>query len=82
MSLIVLSALIYLPKNEILIFSCVVIFGHNLLDHLNPKGSFLWGCFRRIESKARSPIYLNVPLFQGPVGGDLESSFYVLPLVS
>jgi uncharacterized membrane protein len=45
MSLIVLSALIYLPKNEILIFSCVVIFGHNLLDHLNPKGSFLWAIF-------------------------------------
>jgi uncharacterized membrane protein len=46
-SMIVLSALIYLPRNAILIFSCVLIFGHNLLDHINPGGNFLWAIFHK-----------------------------------
>ena len=30
--MIVLAALIHLPKKIILAFSCILIFGHNLLD--------------------------------------------------
>lgn len=42
MSMILLSGIIYLPKNVILLISCLLIFGHNLLDNLNVNQSFLW----------------------------------------
>jgi uncharacterized membrane protein len=41
-SMIVLAGLIHLPKTFILIFSCVIIFGHNLLDSIHFDGNFLW----------------------------------------
>jgi len=41
-SMIFLSVLIYLPKTAILIFSCVLIFGHDLLDKVHFNGSILW----------------------------------------
>lgn len=41
-SMIFLSALIHLPKTGILIFSCVLIFGHNLLDSIHFPGNILW----------------------------------------
>ena len=34
-SMILLAGLIHLPKKAILIFSCVLIFGHNLLDNIH-----------------------------------------------
>ncbi len=34
-SMIFLAALLHLPKKVILIFSCVLIFGHNLLDNIH-----------------------------------------------
>jgi len=34
-SMIFLAALIHLPKKAILIFSCLLIFGHNLLDNIH-----------------------------------------------
>ena len=42
MSMILLAGIIYLPKNFILLISCLLIFGHNLLDDLNTHQSFLW----------------------------------------
>jgi uncharacterized membrane protein len=42
MSMIVLSALVHLPRKYILIFSCVLIFGHNLLDNVHFNGGILW----------------------------------------
>ena len=41
-SMIALAGIIYLPKNIILLFSCIVIFGHNLLDSVDYEGSFMW----------------------------------------
>ena len=41
-SMIVLAALVYLPRTVILIISLVLIFGHNLLDSIHFKGSLLW----------------------------------------
>ncbi len=41
-SMIVLAALVYAPKNFILIFCCLLIFGHNLLDSIHSNGNVLW----------------------------------------
>ncbi len=41
-SMIVLAGLIHLPKKIILIFSIIIIFGHNLLDGIDIKDNFLW----------------------------------------
>jgi uncharacterized membrane protein len=41
-SMMVLAALIHLPKTLIFIFSCIVIFGHNLLDNLHFDGNVFW----------------------------------------
>ena len=41
-SMIVLAGLIHLPKSIILLFSCLLIFGHNLLDNIHFDGSVLW----------------------------------------
>jgi uncharacterized membrane protein len=41
-SMIVLAALIHLPRKAILWFSIILIAGHNLLDTLHFKGSVLW----------------------------------------
>jgi uncharacterized membrane protein len=42
-SMIVLAALIHLPKTAILVLSLVVIFGHNLLDGVHVAGNNLAG---------------------------------------
>lgn len=41
-SMIFLAALIHLPKKGIFIFSCLLIFGHNLLDNIHFDNSILW----------------------------------------
>lgn len=41
-SIIILSALVYLPRNAILVLSCAVIVGHNLLDNVHFEGSIFW----------------------------------------
>ena len=41
-SMIVLAGLIHLPKTVVLIFSCAIIFGHNLLDNIHFDGNYLW----------------------------------------
>ena len=41
-SMIVLAALVYLPRTVILVFSCVLIFGHNLLDSTHFDGNIWW----------------------------------------
>jgi uncharacterized membrane protein len=41
-SMIVLAGLIFLPSNVILIFSLLMIFGHNLLDAIRIDDSILW----------------------------------------
>jgi uncharacterized membrane protein len=41
-SMIMLAGLIHLPKKIILVFSCLLIFGHNLLDNIHFNNSILW----------------------------------------
>lgn len=41
-SMIALSGLIYLPRRIILLISCLIILGHNLLDPIHFKGSIIW----------------------------------------
>ncbi len=41
-SMIFLAALIHLPQKAILLFSCLLIFGHNLLDSIHFENSMLW----------------------------------------
>lgn len=41
-SMIVLAGLIHLPKKIILLFSIIIIFGHNLLDSIDIKDNILW----------------------------------------
>lgn len=41
-SMIVLAGLIHLPKKAILLFSMIIIFGHNLLDSVDIKDNILW----------------------------------------
>ena len=41
-SMIVLAALIYLPRKLILVFSLVLIFGHNFFDSVHYNGNVIW----------------------------------------
>jgi uncharacterized membrane protein len=41
-SMVLLSGLIYLPRQYLIIFSCLLIFGHNLLDPVHFEGNILW----------------------------------------
>ena len=41
-SMILLAALIHLPVKYIFFFSCILIFGHNLLDNLHFDGNIFW----------------------------------------
>jgi len=46
-SMIILAALIHLPKKLLLLLSCAVIAGHNLLDPIELEGSILWAILHR-----------------------------------
>jgi uncharacterized membrane protein len=61
-SMITLSAVIYLPRNGILIFCCALIFGHNLLDHIHPAGNFLWTL---LHEQRFVPLTAHTKLFVG-----------------
>lgn len=41
-SMITLAALIHLPRKILLIFCCILIFGHNLLDNIHFSDNLLW----------------------------------------
>lgn len=64
-SMIVLSALIHLPQKVILIFSILIIFGHNLLDNTHFPGSYPWA-FLHEESvfkySATFRLYVAYPI--------------------
>ncbi|MES2763045.1 MAG: heparan-alpha-glucosaminide N-acetyltransferase domain-containing protein [Bacteroidota bacterium] len=52
MSMIILAGLIHLPKQAILVFSLLIIFGHNLLDNIHFENNVLWSTlheFQRFE---------------------------------
>ncbi|TAH40578.1 MAG: DUF1624 domain-containing protein [Bacteroidetes bacterium] len=54
-SMILLAGLIHLPKKAILLFSCILIFGHNLLDNIHFDDSILWALLH--ERK----VFLTMP---------------------
>ncbi len=47
--MILLALLIRLTNKQILIFSILIIFGHNLLDLIDLSGNFLWAVVHKLE---------------------------------
>lgn len=54
LSMIILSALIYLPRNFLIAFCCVIIFGHNLLDNISISNNF----YGRVYTSRKSFLIL------------------------
>lgn len=48
-SMIFLAGLVYLPRKVILIFSLILIFGHNLLDNISLDDSIAWAIFHKLN---------------------------------
>ena len=65
LSMIILAALIHLPRNFLFILSCIVIFGHNLLDGVHFEGSILWSFIH--ERKAYPGIFGHVIIAGYPI---------------
>ncbi len=61
-SMIVLALLIHLPRIYILIFSCLLIFGHNLLDNFHGNDSMAWSL---IHEQNFFPLFGNRHLLIG-----------------
>jgi uncharacterized membrane protein len=61
-SMIFLAALIHLPKKGILLFSCLLIFGHNLLDNVHFNYSVWWSI---IHQQSFSTLWGDHQLFLG-----------------
>ncbi len=64
-SMIVLAGLIHLPKNIILLFSMIIIFGHNLLDNIEIKDNILWSLLHQrglLWSDGTHSILVGYPL--------------------
>jgi uncharacterized membrane protein len=60
-SMIFLAGIIYLPKNIILLFSCLLIVGHNLLDNVHFNGNILWSILHEFAAiKLSDKLQLNV----------------------
>ena len=57
-SMIFLAALIRLPKKAILIFSCLLIFGHNLLDNIHFDNSILWAFLHERKAFLTTPDHI------------------------
>lgn len=66
-SMIFLAAIIHLPRNLILIFSCVLILGHNAFDSVHFKDNLLWsilhefGSFKISETRQLNIFYPIIP---------------------
>ena len=69
-SMIALAGIIHLPRNYILIFSLVLIFGHNLLDTVHFDGNMLWS------------IVHEYNFFDLGNGYDFETTYPLIPWVA
>ncbi|MGL4908363.1 MAG: DUF1624 domain-containing protein [Bacteroidales bacterium] len=69
-SMIVLAALVHLPRNIILIFSLLLIFGHNLLDTIHYDGSIFWAILHEFS------------IFQIAEGVELEVCYPIIPWIA
>jgi uncharacterized membrane protein len=64
-SMIVLAALVHLPYRAILIFSILLIFGHNLLDTIHFEGSILWAMLHEMKLftlESGNKFYIDYPI--------------------
>lgn len=60
-SMIFLAAIIHMPRNLILIFSCVLIAGHNAFDSIHFKGNIWWSILHEFDSfKISDTHQLNI----------------------
>ena len=57
-SMIFLAGLIHLPKKIMLIFSCVLIIGHNLLDNIHFDNSILWSFLHERKPFLTTPDHI------------------------
>lgn len=77
-SMIFLAALIHLPLKAILVFSLVVIFGHNLLDGISFDGNFLWDI---IHNQGRFELFDGIIIRVGypivPWIGVMSLGYYI-----
>ena len=62
-SMIFLAGLIHLPKKVILIFSCLLIFGHNLLDNIHFDGSILWAFLHEQKPFLTTPNHIFIAVY-------------------
>ena len=69
-SMIALADIIYLPRNYILIFSCIIIFGHNLLDTVHYEGNIFWSILHEYN------------FFDLGNGYDFETAYPLIPWVA
>ncbi|GAA4897005.1 hypothetical protein GCM10023311_22210 [Flaviramulus aquimarinus] len=67
--MIVLAGIIYLPRNYILIFSCILIFGHNLLDTVHYDNVF-WSILHEYR------------FFDLGSGYDFETAYPLIPWIA
>lgn len=75
--MIALAALIHLRKSIILIVSCVLLFGHNLLDNVHFPGSFLWSFLHEpaIFQFGGVKFYMDYPVI--PWIGIMALGYYI-----
>jgi len=69
-SMIVLAGLIHLPRRVILVFSCIIIFAHNLLDDIHFNGNILWA------------ILHEPKLFEWREGHYFRTAYSLLPWIA
>jgi len=81
-SMIVLAALIHLPRQLILLFSLLFIFGHNLLDNIHFDKNVLWALlhefsvFKLTEGVEFAVLYPVIPWIAVMALGYYFGSFY------
>lgn len=81
-SMIVLAALVHLPRKLILLFSLLLIFGHNLLDNIQNDGNVLWAIlhqfsiFQLREGVEFAVLYPVIPWIAVMALGYYFGSFY------
>lgn len=76
-SMVVLAGLIRLTLKTILIFSCLLIFGHNLLDSIYFDGNFLWAILHEqsvFKISESYTFYLDYPIL--PWVGVMALGYY------
>jgi uncharacterized membrane protein len=69
-SMMALAGLIHLPRTFILVFSCLLIFGHHVFDNVHFEGSLLWA------------ILHEIGLFPLPGGRQLLVAWALIPWIA